>query len=188
MNTQQNNIPMNETCQLFADTLDEIFQQEGGLAPDRYDELESFTATPEKIMNCIPAFKMLAEEFKESIGNCNNQIKTWQDYKRTWQLREEQLLKYSEELLRRSNMKSLKSSEGSITQTSRKVLEINEDALLRPYAELYNAFVGSLPEFVKVSMGIDRIKLANLVKDDNTLLVSQPQDCHWKEQITTKIK
>ena len=165
--------------------------EDGGI----YDEnVKSSVAakltTRQALEEAMPTLLDRANSYKEKIENCDKNIKTWQNSKKMWQGRSKYFLDTLEKVLTSLNIpgKTLKVNDIKLATTSRTSLEVDEEWLLAMYQTFADALQTQLPEYVKVSLSIDKNKLFSHVKQDNTMLLANPDKIHTKSTTSTSIK
>ena len=75
-----------------------------------------------------------------------------------------------------------------LATTTRTVIDIDEDWLIGLHQALADTLQQQLPDFIKVTLSIDKNKLSTYLKTDNTLLVNNPEHIHTRDSVSTTIK
>ena len=138
----------------------------------------------------LPAILDKANTYKEKIEGCDKQIKNWQASKKMWQARAKSFMETMSQVL--ANLKipgnTIKAEGIKLATSSRTSLEVDEDWLVGKYQMFADALQTQLPDYVKVSLTIDKNKLFAHVKQDDTMLVNNPDKIHTKVTTSTSIK
>ena len=75
-----------------------------------------------------------------------------------------------------------------LSTSTRTVLEVDEQWLVAQYEALAEGLQQQLPDYVKVSLSVDKNKLFAHVKEDSTMLVQNPDKIHTNTSSSTTIK
>lgn len=141
-----------------------------------------------ELEECLSVIK--SEQVRNQIGieECDSRIKTWQQSKKAWKSRQESLLSSLQETLTSLGVKSVTDGSVKVKLSTTKGLEvINADEILKPYEKAFETFKSSLPPFIKISMDIDKTLLSAYLKTDNSLLLTMPENVHYKESKSVRI-
>lgn len=170
------------------EAIDRIYaEHEGGLTPDSYGEVEAVIPA-DALEESVPALVRAEGQISSMIDRCDNCVKTWQESKKLWRERREQLLALAGHLLAGHGVKSCSRDGASIGTIVRKVLEVDCDALLRDYGPALAEMQKSLPDYIRLTASVDKTKLNACLKTDSSLLAERPDDIHWKESVSVNIK
>ena len=146
--------------------------------------------SPDELKEGMKLLKERAQVYSEKITNCDANIKQWQDSKKMWVARNKAFIDTLEKLMLKLNVpKNVIKADGiKLAISTRTSLEVDENWLLAQYEKLAEALQLQLPDYVKVSLSIDKNKLFAHVKQDGTMLVNNPDKIHTKESRSTTIK
>lgn len=174
--------------ELFAAKLQECYDALSNGNDDATTLLNGVIRTPEDLQECLSVIKTEQETINKNIEDCDHRVKTWQQSKKAWKARLDNLSGTLMETLDRLNIKGVTDGTVKISMTTKRGLEvIDPEIILLAYENEINALKAVLPSFVKVSVDIDKTKLANHLKQDQTLLLTQPENIHYKESRSLKI-
>ncbi len=164
--------------------------EEGALTDEQKQSLSCAFPSAEDLGKGLPLLKQKAEDYKNQIGTCDRYIKMYQDSKKMWKARSEAFLGILQQVLVRLNIpgKSIKAEGVKLSTRTTSVIEVDEDWLISMHQALADTLQQQLPDFIKVSLSIDKTKLNNYLKTDNTLLVQNPDRIHTKDSASTTIK
>lgn len=142
----------------------------------------------DELKEALPELKKKIEDYKVSASVADGNIKTWQETKKMWTNRAEALLSLLGELLKTLKINSFKPDKIKLATSSRTSLDVDQDWLLGQYTSLQDAWQAQLPDYIKVSLTVDKNKLFAFVKKDDTMLVNNPDKIHTKVSESTTIK
>lgn len=170
--------------------LDDALEESTETAENKKESILSQVSNIDELRDGLELLKDKAEAYKAKIDNCDQNIKMWQGSKKMWQERSKKLLDILGELIERLNIpgKTLRSGGVKLTTSSRTSLEVDEEWLLSKYQMFADALQTQLPEYVKVSISLDKNKLFAYVKANDEMLVNNPDKIHTKVTTSTSIK
>lgn len=174
-------------------TLIESFEDktEGGavLTDTDVETLVSMVTDKQTLTEGLTTIGEKAKDFKNCIDQCDKDLKEAQEKKKNWDGRMKQFTKVMGCILGRLGLTSVKSPDGTkIASSTRTVLEVDEEWLVSQYENLAEMLRKQLPEYVKVSLSVDKNKLSAYLKGDNTLLLNNPDKIHTKSSTSFTIK
>jgi hypothetical protein len=177
-------------AEAFIDKFEEQMESSTELTPEAVDRLVSLIPSKELLEGGLAALKEKAEAFKGQIEACDKEIKVHQDLKKAWKARSERFLNLLGKVLDNLNVagKSIKSDGVKLATTTRTVIDIDEDWLIGLHQALADTLQQQLPDFIKVTLSIDKNKLSTYLKTDNALLVNNPEHIHTRDSVSTTIK
>lgn len=174
--------------ELFAARLQECYDAlaEGG---DKAAALlKGVIKTSDELQTCLSDIKKEQEYINKNIENCDQKVKIWQQSKKEWKARMESLNEMLMETLSRLNVKTASDGTVKVTMTTKRGIEVVDPAiLLKPYEAEIKALQAVLPPYVKVSVDIDKTKLASHLKNDESLLLTQPENIHYKDSRSIRL-
>ena len=158
--------------------------------PEQCEKVISSINTTQELQAGLPLLLEKAKAYKEQADACDRNIKMWQESKKMWQGRTKAFMDTLEKLISKLNIagKSLKANGVKLATSSRTSLEVDEEWLLSQYQNFAEALQLQLPDYIKVSLSVDKNKLFAHVKSDNTMLVDNPDKIHTKSTTSTSIK
>lgn len=172
------------------DGFEDLVETKTELTVQDREELASQIKTPEDLTSGIVRLRDKANDYKSRAEECAKKIKEWQESKKGWEAKSKNLMDTLQLIMKRLAFPkdTLKADGVKLTVTTKTVLEVDEDWILGQYQALVEEMQHSLPEYIKVSLSVDKTKLFNHVKNDDTMLLSNPMEIHTKESLTTSIK
>lgn len=180
---------MTTTAETFLDRIDVIFEkEENGLKEEMFPELASLLNSTDDLGECLPEIVKRVAGFKDNADKCDSKSKQFSDSKKMWKTRCEQLEALVTYIMQSFNTKSLNANGSNAKITTREVLEVDADSLLALYSVLVDQLQQQLPDYVKVSIAIDKRALTTHMQKDNSLMVNHPEWVHTKESNTIKLK
>lgn len=142
----------------------------------------------DQLQECLAIIKSEQERIQTGIEDCDVRIKSWQQSKKAWKARQESLLAALQETLTNLGIKSVTDGVVKVNMTSKKGIEVlSPEELLKPYEAELEALKAKLPPYVKLSMDLDKTQLSNYLKQDQTLLMTMPENIHYKESRSVKV-
>lgn len=170
------------TIEDFIDSF-ESMTEKGGNAPtdESIDQLAQGIADEKTLREGLPAIKEKLDDFNACADRCSDSIKELQDTKRFWETRCGLLTKTLGLALDKLCVKSITSTNGvKLGSSVRTVLEVDTDWLTSQYGNLAAVLQNQLPEYIRVSLSVDKNKLSAYLKGDSTLLTNNPEKIHTK--------
>lgn len=141
----------------------------------------------EEFSESIKDILSLRDLYEHQIHETDNNIKSWQDAKKTWQEIKNTLDSLIIDSLNHFNLKSAEQDGYKATITKRNVLEIDEEFLLNPYENEKRIFKETLPEYIDVKLSINKTKLNKYVQEAPQMLEKNPEKLHWTENKNLKV-
>lgn len=166
---------------------DKIASGEAGEAAA--EEIAAPIRSGESLRASIPEIVGRNREFTEKVNHCDKMIKMWQKEKKTYEGRSKLLMKAVEAIVRRLNLSgTIKTEGGQLSVRTTSTLEVDEDWILDMYAAQAATLQVQLPPYVKVKLSLDKTALNAFIKKDNTLLLTNPDRIHAKENRSVTLK
>lgn len=182
------NEALNSHLKEVMNTIEEQIKKEEDLEDKEYDQMADLIPNTEDLSNCLPLMKEKQDYYKEQLSRCDDNIKEWQESKKAWKTYQDRLLTLVGKILTKMNLKSASHDKIKAAITTRKVLEIDNDSILSEFKPMLDLLKNQLPEYVKVTMDIDKTALANYLKTDNSLLINNPEKIHWKDNNSVNLR
>ena len=172
----------NNIGQAFLDTFDDKSEENPTLTKDEKESIGGAFASPEELGNALPLISERVNNMKERIEHSDKNIKMWQETKKMWTGRKDQLLEILGQTMERLNVAGniIKSADCKLSTSTRTSLEVDEDWLINQYAALAGSMQSQLPPYVTLKLTVDKTKLAAYLKTDDTLLIDHPDRVHTK--------
>jgi hypothetical protein len=183
---EKNTKPVQTLIDLFDDTIEE----KETLDEASCKRIASCIDSRENLENGLPLLLKKAMGIKENVENCDKNIKTWQASKKTWAERSNAFHAILGEVIKSLHLpgNSLKAEGVKLAMSSRTSLEVDEDWLLGQYSPLAGALQKQLPDYLKVTIALDKTKLTQFLKADNSMLINYPEKIHTKTSTSTSIR
>lgn len=177
-------------AQTLIDKFDEFMEEKDHLEADDKQKIMDVIKTREDLEDSLKELAKKNEDYKQNIDGCDKNIKIWQQSKKMWQIRQSTMLDILKEMMNKlaPGQKKLTKDGTKLSVSSRTSLEVNEEWLLQQYQMFADALQTQLPDYIKVSLSIDKTKLFSHVKEDESLLVQNPEMIHTKESFSTTLK
>ena len=180
---------MNNTIDNLIDSFEDLTENTPVLSDLDVQKLAGMVKDKKTLTEGLSAIGEKARDFKEGIDSCDKEIKKWQENKKAWDGRMKQFVRVMGAILGNLGLTSVKNPDGTkIASSTRTVLEVDEDWLVSQYDNLAEILRKQLPDYVKVSLSVDKNKLSAYLKDDNTLLLNNPDRIHTKSSTSVTIK
>ena len=180
------NVNIANLIERFDDTMEETQE----LTDEKKNLLASTIPSKDDLQEGLPELCAKANSLKANVENCDSNIKVWQESKKMWTARSKAFLEVLGAVLKNLQISGsmMKANGVKLASSSRTSLEVDEGWLLGQYQPMADSLQGAMPDFVKVSLSIDKNKLSAYLKQDNSLLVNNPDKIHTKTSVSTSIK
>lgn len=186
METKKTNTHISDLIESFDDKAEE----NAVLTDEQKRRLSEMVPTQDDLREGLPTLLQKADDLKNNVDNCDKNIKSWQESKKMWSARCKSFLETLGLVLERLNVpgSTMKADGVKLSTSKRSSIEVDEDWLVSRYEPMAAALQGQLPDYVKVSLTIDKNRLAAFLKTDDTMLVDNPDKIHTKTTLSTSIK
>lgn len=176
--------------QTLIDNFDDIIEEKEILSPEDKTSVISVISTRKELEDGLGLILDKVRDYKEKIDSCDQNIKNWQSSKKMWAGRTKALMDTMSALMQKLNIPNsgLKVDGIKLSTSTRTVLEVDEQWLVAQYEALAEGLQQQLPDYVKVSLSVDKNKLFAHVKEDSTMLVQNPDKIHTNTSSSTTIK
>lgn len=157
-------------------------EENGGELTDELAEL--LTDTEISIKQKADGYRAIMAKFSDKVDAVDKEIKRLQDIKKTAKNAEKRLKEY---LLGIMGMFGLKKIEGQLctmTRTSSKSLDVDEEILLAGYQDKIAELQASLPEYLTIEVKVSKTAIKNKFKDTDVL----PAGCNYVENESLRIR
>lgn len=184
------NIEASEEVNNLIRTFDELVGEDGSLSEEEKLAAAGCVSSTSSLETGLPALLKKSEEMKQNVIICDRRVKDWQASKKAWESKNKALMDVLGTIIKDLNIpgSSIKADGIRLATSHRTSLEVDEDWLLGQYSMLAFQLQQQLPDYVKVSMSVDKTKLATFLKTDNSMLLSNPDRVHTRESATTTIR
>lgn len=171
------------------DKYEDKVQQTPVLTSEDIESLADIVKEPKTLVEGLPALREKCQDYKERIDKSDNEIKVWQQTKKMWESRNKQLVQILGKMLEKFNVTSVKNVDGTkLGSSTRTVLEVDDEWLIQQYEALAQMLQNQLPEYIKVTLSVDKNKLAAYLKGDNSLLLKNPDKIHTRTSVSVTLK
>lgn len=168
---------------------DDVIEDNEQLSAEEQSKVISAVTNRKELEDGLYLILDRAKDYKEKVDNCDINIKNWQASKKMWAGRAKALMETMGALMKKLNLPDTLKADGiKLTTSTRTVLEVDEDWLIGQYAIFADQLRKQLPDYVKVSLTIDKNKLFAYVKGDAKMLMENPEKIHTSVSSSTTIK
>ena len=168
---------------------DDIIEENEQLSAEEQKRVISAVNSRKELEDGLSLILDKAKDYKEKVDNCDINIKNWQASKKMWAGRAKALMETIGALMKKLNLPDTLKADGiKLATSTRTVLEVDEEWLIGQYAVLADELRKKLPDYVKVSLTIDKNKLFAHVKGDAKMLMENPEKIHTSVSSSTTIK
>ena len=180
----------NEKITILLDRFDQYMESEQEYTSTECEKVISGINTADELKEGLPELLSKAKAYEDQVEACEKNKKMWDESKKVWQMRSRLFLGTLEKLIAKLKLpgSSIKSEGIKLSTSKRTCLEVDEDWLLDQYQTYIDALKLQLPDYIKVTMSVDKNKLFAHVKTDNQMLINNPDIIHTKETFSTSIK
>lgn len=176
----------------LSEKIEETFYEKNeGITPDNYDELTQLVPDVETLTAALPSLKETLNKYKKLEEECDKTAKENSAAKKMWKTRQEQVLSLLGHIMSSFNKKTCINGDIKASVTTRETLAIDEDQFLDMYRNLpeVEVFVKTmLPNFIKVTLSIDKTALKAHLKNDDSLVRTYPEILHPEQKSSTTLK
>ena len=178
------------SVQNLIDLFDDEMENATVLTDPVRDQLAQTVSDKEKLEAGLPLLLRKATDIKTSIDDCDRNIKTWQESKKLWSGRHKAFMDVLEKIIGNLQLpgNQIKADGIKLATSKRSSLEVDEDWLLGQFQAMADVLQQQLPDYVKVSIGIDKNRLAAFLKGDDSMLVNFPDKIHTRTSTSTSIR
>lgn len=172
----------------FLDQFEDKLEGKDSLSEQERNELAALVGGAESLGDGLPLILKKDTDFTEAAKSADGQVKAWQQTKKMWQTRHDELMRVLQVALASLPGKSIKADNIKLSTSSRTCLEVDEEWILQQYQKLADVFQQTLPPFVAVKLSLDKNKLSSYLNTDNSLLLNHPDKIHTRNSSSTTIK
>lgn len=177
-------------AQAFLDLFEDHIENTPELSKEDQEKIGSTLKTQPELEESLPTIKEKLDTYAEKISLSDKNIKQWQESKKLWTQRQNQLLSVLGLLMEKLHIpgKSLKAGGVKLSTSTKTSLEVDEDWIINQYQALADALQSKLPTYVTVKLSVDKTKLNTHLKTDNSILINNPERVHTKESRSISVK
>lgn len=180
----------NSVAQTFLDLFEDHVENSPELSNEDKEKIGSTLKTQPELEESLPTIKEKLDAYGDKIALSDKNIKQWQESKKFWTQRQNQLLSVLGLMMEKLHIpgKSLKAGGVKLSTTTKTSLEVDEEWIIKQYQALADALQNKLPTYVTVKLSVDKTKLNTYLKMDNSLLINNPERVHTKESRSISVK
>ena len=153
--------------QLTADMVaieDHLYENGGELTP----EIESLlVATEEALVAKADGYNMLLRKFKAEEAVCENEAKYWAAKKKVVQNAQKRIREHINDVMAYAGISKIEGEHCKISRRETQSLEVNEEEMFVSLQPRIDAFIASMPEFVKVDVSINKTVLKEMIEREH---------------------
>lgn len=174
--------------ELFTAKLEECYEALSNGTTVNIREVSQVIKTQDELRECLSLVKEEQDKITQGISECDHRIKSWQETKKAWKSRQENLSVALQDTMTNLGIKTITDGSAKVTMTTKTNLNVvSPDEILKQYAIALETFRQTLPPYIKISVDIDKTQLNSYLKQDNTLLLTMPESINYKESKSIKI-
>lgn len=162
--------------------IENILEENGG----EYDEelAQLLTDTALSIQQKVDGYRVVMAKFSDKADAVDKEIKRLQSIKKTAVNAEKRLKEYVLNVMGTYGLKKIEGLFCSMTRTTTKSLDVNEELLLSAYNEKIAELQASLPEYLTIEVKVSKTAIKNKFKDTDVL----PAGCAYVENDSLRVR
>lgn len=157
-------------------------EENGGELTDELAEL--LTDTEMSIKQKADGYRAVIAKFNDKVDAVDKEIKRLQDIKKTAKNAEKRIKEYILGVMGIYGLKKIEGELVTMTKTTSKSLDVNEELLLSAYAEKIAELQASLPEYLTIEIKVSKTEIKNKFKNTDVL----PAGCAYVENESLRIR
>lgn len=174
--------------ELFSAKLEECYEALSNGTSADVRLISQVIKSQDELRECLPIIKEEQDKITQGITDCDHRIKSWQDTKKAWKSRQENLSSALMDTMSNLGIKSISDGSAKVTMTTKTNINVADPAeILKQYEATVEALRQTLPPYIKLSIDIDKVQLNSYLKQDDTLLLTMPESINYKESRSLKI-
>lgn len=162
--------------------IEQILDDNGGEVTKELAQL--FTDTALSIQQKVDGYRVLMAKFNDKADAIDKEIKRLQGLKKTAVNAEKRLKEYILNVMGAYGLKKIEGLFCSMTRTTSKALDVNEELLLSAYNEKIAELQAQLPDYLTIEVKVSKTAIKNAFKDSDLL----PAGCAYVENESLRIK
>lgn len=162
--------------------IEQALDENGGELTDELAEL--LTDTEVSIRQKADGYRAIMAKFSDRVDAVDKEIKRLQDIKKTAKNAEKRLKEYILGIMGIFGLKKIEGELVTMTRTSVKSLDVNEEVLLSSYSDKIAELQASLPDYLTVEIKVSKTAIKNKFKDSDLL----PAGCAYVENDSLRIR
>lgn len=147
--------------------IQDAFTTPEGLNEQMQDNIAAEINSQEEFKETLVDLREIHVSIQNAISQCGDKISMYNDSKKTWKMRDEQLMSLLQKIAVKNKMKSCAVGECKMSSSTRSVLDIDDESQLIDLIENLpemQALTAVLPPWAKVSASIDKTAMKNWLK------------------------
>lgn len=162
--------------------IENILEENGG----EYDEelAQLLTDTALSIQQKVDGYRVVMAKFSDKADAVDKEIKRLQSIKKTAVNAEKRLKEYVLNVMGTYGLKKIEGLFCSMTRTTTKSLDVDEELLLSTYADKIAQLQAELPEYLTIDVKVSKTAIKNKFKDTDIL----PAGCTYVENDSLRIR
>jgi hypothetical protein len=159
-----------------------ILEDNGGELTDELAELLADTEL--SLKQKADGYRAVMAKFDHKADAADKEIKRLQDIKKAAKNAKERLKEYILGVMGAFGIKKLEGELCSMTRSTTKSLDVNEELLLEPYADKIARLQSELPDYLTIEVKVSKTAIKNRFKDTDIL----PAGCAYVENESLRIR
>lgn len=157
-------------------------EENGGELTDELAEL--LTDTELSIKQKADGYRAVMAKFSDKVDAVDKEIKRLQDIKKTAKNAEKRLKEYILGVMGIYGIKKIEGDLCTMTRTTSKALDVNEELLLSAFNEKIAELQAQLPDYLTIEVKVSKTAIKNKFKDTDLL----PAGCAYVENESLRIR
>ena len=157
-------------------------EENGGELTDELAELLNDTEV--SIKQKADGYRAVMAKFNDKVEAVKREIKRLQDIKKTAENAEKRIKEYILGVMGAYGIKKIEGELCTMTRTTTKSLDVNEELLLSAYNEKIAELQASLPEYLTIEVKVSKTAIKNKFKDTDVL----PAGCAYVENDSLRVR
>jgi ABC-type transporter Mla subunit MlaD len=162
--------------------IEQILDDNGGEVTEELAQL--FTDTALSIQQKVDGYRVVMAKFNDKADAIDKEIKRLQGLKKTAVNAEKRLKEYILNVMGTYGLKKIEGLFCSMTRTTSKALDVNEELLLSAYNEKIAELQAQLPDYLTIEVKVSKTAIKNKFKDTDVL----PAGCAYMENESLRIR
>lgn len=162
--------------------IEQTLEDNGGELTDELAEL--LTDTEISIKQKADGYRAVMAKFDHKIDAVDKEIKRLQDIKKVAKNSKERMKEYILGVMGAYGIKKIEGELCTMTRTTAKSLEVNEEMLVEPHMARIAELQKALPDYLTVEVKVSKTAIKNKFKDTDIL----PAGCAYVENDSLRIR
>lgn len=162
--------------------IEQALDDNGGELTDELAEL--LTDTELSIKQKADGYRAIMAKFSDKADAAEKEIKRLQDIKKAAKNAEKRMKEYILGVMGIYGIKKIEGDLCSMTRTTSKALDVNEELLLSAYNEKIAELQAQLPDYLTIEVKVSKTAIKNKFKDTDVL----PAGCAYMENESLRIR